>query len=314
MWTVGSLAGAVLLAAVAGRAWAQGQANVVKPVAVVNGEPIAFAEVDALLRAGGGPSAVEVPESRRRQMRLDALAILMDRLLLQQFLRKMGTQVDPAEVKKFLTDLENGLKKDNKKVADYLAENSMSEAQLRLRIVNELQWRNYAKSRVSDADVLRYYTDNKDFFDGVSIRASHIVFRVSPNSSEGEVQAAKAKLTALRQDIVAGKIDFAEAAKKFSQCPSAPEGGDIGYFPRKWVVDEEFAKAAYDPRLKVGDITEAIRTDYGVHLIKITDRKPGQPSDFNKIKDDVRELCMTELQQNVIAQQRKQAKIEVNLP
>jgi parvulin-like peptidyl-prolyl isomerase len=304
----------VLLAAAASLGWAQAPSNTTKPAAVVNGEPITLSEVDALLRVGGGPSALEVPENRKRQMRMDALAVLMDRLLLQQFMRQQGSPVDPAEVNKFRVDLESALKKDNKKLADYLADNNMSEAQLRLRIVNELQWRNYAKVRISDADVLRYYTENKDFFDGVSVRASHIVFRVPQGASDGELQAARAKLVALRQDILAGKIDFAEAAKKYSQCPRAPEGGDIGYFPRKWVVDEEFAKAAYNPHLKVGDVTDVVRSDYGVHLIKITDRKPGQPSDFNKIKDDVRELCGTELQQNIIAQQRKRAKIELNLP
>ena len=120
------------------------------------------------------------------------------------------------------------LAKDNKKLADYLAENGMTNGQLREQIVTALQWRDYSKDRVTDAELLQYYKYNKDFFDGVQARASHILIRVPLKGSEGDVQAARARLQAIRQDIEAGKMTFADAAKKYSQCPSAPEGGDVG--------------------------------------------------------------------------------------
>src|SRR5262249_58132443 len=138
-----------------------------------------------------------------------------------------------------------------------------------------------------------YYNDFKDFFDGVTVKASHIVLRVPPTAPAPDVQAARQKLTDLRTQITGGKLDFGEAAKKNSQCPSAPGGGDIGYFPRKWVVDEPFAKAAF--ALKVGDISDVVQTDYGLHLVKVTDRKPGQPSDYEKIKDKGREIYVEKM-------------------
>ena len=57
-----------------------------------------------------------------------------------------------------------------------------------------------------------------------------------------------------------------------------------------------------------------IRTEQGWHLIKLTDRKAGTPSDYNKIKNDLRELYLTELRMRIVADQRKQARIEVFLP
>src|SRR5205823_2221577 len=170
-----------------------------------------------------------------------------------------------------------------------LSENGMTDAQLRAQVTNALQWRDYSKGRVSDADLQQYYTDNKDFFDGVQVRASHILIRVPLTGSQTDVKAAQDRLQAIRQEIEAGKITFADAAKKYSQCPSAPEGGDVGYFPRKFVWDEEFAKAAFNPQLKVGDLIGLVRTEQGWHLIKLTDRKPGMASDFAKIKEGVRE-------------------------
>src|SRR5207245_2012426 len=99
------------------------------------------------------------------------------------------------------------------------------------------------------------------------------------------------------------------AARKFSQCTSAPNGGDVGYFSRKGVVAEEFARAAFT--LKVGEVSDVVVSDYGMHLIKLTERKPGQPSSFEKVKDDVRMMAAEELRQALLAQQRKSARVQI---
>jgi parvulin-like peptidyl-prolyl isomerase len=123
---------------------------------------------------------------------------------------------------------------------------------------------------------------------------------------------ARAKLADVRAQIVAGKLDFAEAARKFSQCPSASKGGDLGFFPRKWVFEEDFARAAF--AVPVGQVSDVVQTEYGLHLIKVTERKAGQPSDYAKIKDSVRDLCMEDLRQQLLAEQRKASRIEILLP
>jgi peptidyl-prolyl cis-trans isomerase C len=251
-------------------------------------------------------------EAQKKQMQMEAIGMLIDDILMQQFLRKNAPHLDPNEVNKKMAELEESLKKQNKTLQDFFKETGQSEAQLRINILNMLQWSAFVKQRLSDEDVKHYYDENKEFFDRIMVRASHVVFRVSPTASDTEREAVRAKLAALRQEIESGKTDFAEAAKKHSQCTSAPNGGDIGYFPRKMAVEEPFAKAAF--ALKVGQMSDIVQTDYGVHLIKVTDRKPGQPSDFNKIKDEVREMCMEEMRMALLAQERKTAHVEINLP
>lgn len=287
-------------------------ANPAGPAAVVNGEPISLGELDAVLRREG-PAPVEMPEAKKREMRLAVLGAMIDDLLLQQFLRQYGPKVDPNEVNQRIADVVEGLKKQGKTLAEFLKESGMTEAQVRADITNILQWRDYVLAKITEADLKKYYDENKDHFDRVVVRASHVVKRVLPTSSEGEKLAAVQKLQALRQEIVTGKLDFAEAAKKNSECPSAPQGGDIGVFPRKMsMVDESFAKAAF--ALQPGQVSDVVATDYGYHLIKVTERKPGTPSDFTKMKEEVRELCIWELRQNLLSQMRKNAKIEVYLP
>ena len=261
-----------------------------RPAAMVDGNAITMAEVEAMLRQSG-PTATPMTEAQRRELQRDVLDALISDMLFQQLMRRIGPRIEVAEVERRMAEIKAGMEKQGKTMQDYLKESGQNEALLRSEIVTVLQWTAFVKARFSDADFKKYYDGNRDFFDRVQVRA---------------------KLEALRQDIAAGKIDFAEAAKKYSQDSSAANGGDIGYFPRKLVVDETYARTAYS--LKVGDISPVVQTEFGLYLIKVTDRKPGQPSDYNQIKEPVKDLYLQEVRMNMIEQYRKTAKIEIYLP
>jgi parvulin-like peptidyl-prolyl isomerase len=310
-WKLGGVAGAVALAWGVGAAQGQMPPAGGQPPAVVNGEVIPLAALEASL-GQAGPSPVQQPEAQRRQTQMQALSGLIDRALMRQFLAKNAKPADPAEVNQKIKELDAALRKQGKTLQDFYRDMHQTEGMLRESVAEMLQWYAYAKDRLTDADVEQYYKEYKDFFDRVQVRASHIVLRLPATATESERAQARAKLADLRAQIVGGKLDFAEAAKAHSQCPTADKGGDIGWFPRKWVVEEPFAKAAF--ALQVGQVSDVVESDYGLHLIKVTDRKAGQPSDFAKIKDEVREICIEDMQQNVLMQQRKAAKIEIHLP
>src|SRR5439155_400568 len=87
MGTLGILGSVLALALLTAPTPAQAPAAAGKPAAVVNGEPIPLAEVDAILKAQG-PTAVKVTEAQRRQMAHEVLDVLVDDLLFQQFLRQ----------------------------------------------------------------------------------------------------------------------------------------------------------------------------------------------------------------------------------
>jgi peptidyl-prolyl cis-trans isomerase C len=316
-WSLATLVGAAAVALGPVGAPAQApatptaQAAQVKPVALVNGEPITRAELEAVL-SHDGPRAVQLPENQLLEMRRAALDMMIQNILWAQFVRQHGPRVDPGEVSKAVAEFVEALKKQGKTLPDFLRESAQTEAELKDDITVMLQWRAYVKTRLSEDDLKRYYLENKDFFDRVLVRASHILLRVPATADEAERQRVRNKLLAIRQEVVSGKLDFAAAATKFSECPSAPSGGDIGFFPRKGVVLEPFARAAFS--LPVGQVSDVIQSDYGLHLIKVTERKPGEPSDFAKIKEVVEEIYVSELRQNIIAQMIPTSKIETNLP
>jgi parvulin-like peptidyl-prolyl isomerase len=242
--------------------------------------------------------------------------MMIDELLLKQYLKKNAPAVSAAEVNKKLAEMLEGLRKKGKTLQDFCKETSQTEAEVRESLGCHLQWQAYLQAKVTDADVQRYFAENKDFFDGVTVHLSHIVVRVAPGATEPERQQVVTQLTNLRGELLAKKMDFATAAKTYSQCPTAPNGGDLGFISRKGMAEEPIARAAF--ALPVGQVSEVVWSSAGVHLLLVTERKPGaQPADFAKIKDEVRERCLEEMNQSILVQLldqlKKTAKIEINL-
>jgi peptidyl-prolyl cis-trans isomerase SurA len=104
-------------------------------------------------------------------------------------------------------------------------------------------------------------------------RARHILLR--PGQTLTQAQAL-AQLAALRQNIVSGKADFAEAAKRLSQDGSAAQGGDLGWASPGMFVPE-FEQVMN--RLRPGQVAEPLVSRFGVHLIEVTDRREAPMSD-----------------------------------
>ena len=104
-------------------------------------------------------------------------------------------------------------------------------------------------------------------------RARHILLRPSPQLSQTQ---AIAQLNAIRRDILSGRADFADMAKRISQDGSAPQGGDLGWASPGMFVPE-FEQAMN--QLRPGQLAEPLVSRFGVHLIEVTDRRDAPMSD-----------------------------------
>jgi peptidyl-prolyl cis-trans isomerase C len=282
-----------------------------KLAAVVNGEPITVAELDAALKQL--PTAVTpVSMMQRHQQRAEALQAMIDDKLVRQFLKQNGPKVETAEVERQYAALVASQKALGRSIEEYLKENELTPAQVRESFLRMLQLARFAEDRATPDRLRAYFDANRDLFDKTTVRTSHIVLRIGANATPAERQKAIDKLRAIRADLAAGKVQFADAAKAHSQCPSAPTGGDMGYIVRKFQADEAYARAAF--ALKLGEVSDIVESEGGLHLIWLTDRKPGKPARYEDVIDEVRECFDAELKQNLVAELRKKAKIEVKLP
>ena len=156
-----------------------------------------------------------------------------------------------------------------------------SQVALKELIAKEVE----SKVKISDNDIKKFYDENPNYFTTKdSVKASHILVKAEEGADEATVAAAKKKIEAILAEVKGG-ADFAETAKKSSEGPSGPNGGDLGFFARGQMVPP-FEEAAF--ALKKGEISGIVKTQFGFHIIKVTDKKKAGTTPLKEVKDDIK--------------------------
>jgi peptidyl-prolyl cis-trans isomerase D len=139
---------------------------------------------------------------------------------------------------------------------------------------------------VTDADLQAYYDQNiQQYSTPEQRRASHILIAVPASASAADKTAAKTKAATLLAQLKANPADFAKLAKENSDDPgSAENGGDLGFFDKGLMV-KSFEDAAYG--LDKNQISELVESEFGFHIIKVTDIKPAIAKPFATVKNDI---------------------------
>lgn len=143
-----------------------------------------------------------------------------------------------------------------------------------------------AKVEVSKEDVRNYYEGHQnEFGTPEERRAAHILISVSATASQAEQNAAKDKAEQLLQQARKNPGKFAELAGKNSQDPgSAAKGGDLGFFGRGMMV-KPFDDAVF--ALKVGEISDLVKSDFGYHIIKLVAIKPARILSLDEAREGI---------------------------
>jgi peptidyl-prolyl cis-trans isomerase D len=181
---------------------------------------------------------------------------------------KFREGIDPtdAEVAAYFEEHKNELKVPEKRKVRYALVDLQS---MRSRI------------QISPQDILRFYEDNpQQYSTPEQVRASHILLK-----TEGKDEAVVRKQAEDLLAQVKKGADFAQLATKHSQDEvSASKGGDLDYFGSGKMVPE-FDKAAFS--LPVGQVSDLVKTQYGFHIIKVTDKKPATTRPLDEVKAQI---------------------------
>jgi len=229
---------------------------------------------DYLQQKGTNVGSLRNPD-RFKAIREQVLDVLIGQELLWQAAVKDNTIADDEEVdrafKQYRAQFDSEISFDNK-----LQEGGYNQITFHENLKHQLSAQKWIQEfalkdvAVSDAEVHRFYLDNKQqFFEPEKIRARHILIKVEPGASDAARKAAFELLAGIRQEIGSG-ADFAALAKEKSQGPSATAGGDLGYFGRGQMVTP-FENAAF--ALAPGEISGIVETRFGFHLILLVERK-----------------------------------------
>ena len=139
---------------------------------------------------------------------------------------------------------------------------------------------------VEQADLKAYYDQNAQRLAmKEERRASHILITADKAAAESDRQKAKAKALELADLVKKSPDSFADVARKNSQDPgSAPAGGDLDFFARDAMV-KPFSDAAFS--MKKGDVSDLVESEFGYHIIKLTDIKEAKQRTFEEMKPEL---------------------------
>lgn len=271
--------------------------------ATVNGESVTSGEVQrAVDQAFAGR---QLTAAQRSQAQSEALQRLIDRRLVEAFLKKSNDWPTTAQIEQALKQVRLQTEQQKRKWQEFLEVNHVDEATYKQRLAWQLAWEKYLQTRLTDDRLEAWFQAHRAEFDGTQLRVSHLLLKAE-SDSPAALSAAQESAGRIREEIGHGKLTFEDAVKKFSAGPSREQAGDLGFIPRHGVMVEAFAKAAF--QLKPGEISPPVVTPFGVHLIKVVEARPGTRH-WTDVRDEIRREAAHAAYEELASQQRATAKI-----
>ncbi|NNE90251.1 MAG: hypothetical protein HKN23_01255 [Verrucomicrobiales bacterium] len=298
------------------------------PVATVNGEKISPDELLERFRMVVsrqlGPQAAQIPPGKFAEIlatlppeqKKELVDELIDEKLLAQAAAKAKIEVPAEKLDEQIKQIPVPPQMD---LDGFLKAQGLSEKEVRADFKRGLSIQmlieKQTEGKVADPsgeDIQKFYDDNPQFFEvPASVKARHILIKTEGPETEA---AAKTKIDGIRKRVTGEKAeDFAKVAMETSEGPSGPRGGDLGQFGPGQMVPE-FDKTVF--AMKVGDISEPVKTQFGYHIIKLDEKNEAGKQPLNdELKEKITGALKAENEQKVIEDYlkklREDAKIEI---
>ncbi len=286
-------------------------------LARVNGEAVTKAEFDRIVKNMEMSAGQPIPADRRDEILRKALDQLVTYTVLTQETKARNISVTDAEIDTNLKQMQSQFptEEEFRKALESRGTNLeqlKSDARVDMSISKMMDAEVASLPGPSDADARDFYDKNPDKFkQDESVRASHILFRVDEKATDAEKKKVRAEAESVLKQARSG-ADFAELAKKHSADGSAAQGGDLNFFTHGQMVPA-FDQAAF--ALQPGQISDIVTTQFGYHIIKVTDRKPASTVAFESVSDRIKQFLTQQRKQEraqaFIDGLKKKARIEV---
>lgn len=288
--------------------------------AKVNGAPIYATDVALAVTRTQQEAALtgqEPDPAKAAEDRAAALDVLIQNELLFQEAARLGYQADAAGVEETLASIASQFANAGK-FDEALAQMGISRDVLRRDLeraesVQKMIEQTIEREVVVKAEEVRAFFDSNPqlFVDPEQVRARHILILLGEDATEAARAEARRTLEGLQRRARQGE-SFEALAQKYSQDPSASEGGDLGYFYRGQMVGP-FEEAAF--ALKVGEVSDVVATPFGLHLIQLVDRKPEGQLPFDRVEVSLTQYLhrqrVDEAVDALVRQLRDKAKIKI---
>lgn len=226
------------------------------------------------------------PENQDKLVNLkkQTLEQLMKNELLLQSCYELGITVSEEDIKGELTKIKQTYP-DEDTFMKILEQMNYTLEELRSDIILQISYEKLAgvlvqNEKVTDEELKQFYQDNiRRFSQEEQVHGYHILVDTKEKADEILKELQKS-------------ADFGEMAEKYSTCPSSAQGGDLGFFGRGAMV-AEFETAAF--ALELGQLSEPVQTQFGWHIIKVTEKKDAVIKTFEELKPDVEKIFLEQI-------------------
>lgn len=286
------------------------------PVAKVNGTSIDsdtfYEELDKITQRNN-----RIPPERLARIQQNILKRLVEKELINQAVAKAAVKVEDPEIAAAYAEYKKRFQTDEQ-FKNYLKHGRVTEDSIKDRLKEKKALEKLIDKRgnltIGDAEAKEFYDKNERFYlEKAGTKASHILIKVPEKATKEQEAAALAKVKEVEKMLKSA--DFAEVAKKKSEGPSKPKGGDLGFFGKGQMV-KPFEEAAF--KMKVGEVSGPVKTRFGFHIIKVTDRREERKKPFDEVKEQIAQSLKNKKffqeRRTLLAELRKEAKVEQFLP
>ena len=264
-----------------------------KTVATVDGEVILMSEyerrakpvIEEYEKLLTGPDR----EIRIKELKEKIIEQMIDEKILIHETKRKKIKVNKKEIEDGIGEIRKRFGTEEEYNQE-LARQGLSEEKFREQVKEQLMVIKLIDQEVkakvvppTDSEIEDFYKQNEaEMVEPEQVRARHILIKVDENTDK---KKALNIIKDILKEVKKGKTSFAELAKKYSQGPSAPRGGDMGFFIRGQMV-RKFEEAAF--ALKVGEISDVVETEYGYHIIQCIEKKAAEKKSLEEIRDYLR--------------------------
>ncbi len=267
------------------------QAEVInRIVATVDGAPITSHEMQGF-RAVADASPMAPAGGAAGMSDNDVLDALIMQKLIRKEVEKQGLKAKQTDIDGYIARIQAQSNFNDEEFEAALHEQGMSMAAYRERVAVEVEQAMLmsreigSRVNVTPEDVQRYYDEHIDeYTQPAQIRIRHIFRPLSPAASEREEQETLELVHQVRQRALAG-TNFGNLASQYSLGPGAESGGDLGYFERGQ-MPEGIEQVAFS--LENGDISQPFRTNSGMHLLKVEDKRNAGLQPLETVSEEIK--------------------------
>ncbi len=279
-------------------------------VAIVNGEAIHYDDVNHVISQFLNQLGKDVNQFQHlasdSMLWNDALEWMISLKLLTQEAKRLDVKADSNEVRLALASIKRRFPNEQR-FFEVLQQSNLTLEQFQTNLAQELTVQKLLEQQIAsqikditDEEAMKYYQEHgEELMQPEQIRVHHILFKVSETADPEKVRSVEAKAKRVLERIRRGE-DFETLARQYSEDPaSALRGGNIGFFSRGDMI-KNFEDAAF--ALKVGQVSDLVRTQLGFHIIRLDERKTSKKMPFEEVKLAIKARLRQE-QSNALFQQ-----------